>query len=123
VETLIVTIAGRRFAVNMERVSEVRVHNGATRIPGAPDWLCGIVEREGCAVEVVDAALRLGTGSLDEHPHNCVVFVDVPARPRGIGMLVDGVEGIVEGGMHGSEGNDGTTIPLLDLDQIVTENG
>ncbi len=117
------TIAGRRCALEMERVQEVRVHTGVTRIPGAPDWMCGIVERDGVAVEVIDAARRLGAGTLDAHSHNCVVFVDVPARPRGMGMLVDGVERIVERLPQAADVDDGgAPVPLLDLDQFFAEN-
>jgi chemotaxis signal transduction protein len=123
VEALIVTIAGKRCAVQMERVSEVRVHAGARRIPGAPEWLCGLVERQGCAVEVVDAARRLGTGTLHVHARNCVVFIDMPARPRGAGMLVDAVERIVARGADASEViDDGVAVPLLDLDQLFLES-
>jgi len=118
-----VTIAGTRCALEMERVSEVRVHAGARRIPGAPEWVCGIVEREGRAVEVVDAARRLGTGALDVHERNCVVFVDVPAKPHGAGMLVDAVERIVERTAEASEViDDGVAVPLLDLDQFFLES-
>ncbi len=117
------TIAGKRCAIEMERVSEVRVHGGVTRIPGAPEWLCGIVEREGCAVEVIDAARRLGMGTLDEHEHNCVVFVDLPARQRGMGMLVDAVERIVERRLDGPDVlDDGAAVPLLDLDRFLPES-
>jgi chemotaxis signal transduction protein len=90
-EMLIVTIGGRRCAVPMESVIEVRVHEGATRIPGAPVWVCGVTERHGAPVHVVDAARRLELGALTPDERNCLVFVE-----RGA-LLVDGVDGIVEG--------------------------
>ncbi|HEX7153370.1 MAG TPA: chemotaxis protein CheW [Thermoanaerobaculia bacterium] len=89
-EMLIVTIGGLRCAVPMERVLEVRVHQGSTRIPGSPDWVCGVIEREGVATQVVDAARRHGR-QLTFDERNCLVFVE----GRGA-MLVDGVEGIAE---------------------------
>lgn len=117
------TIAGRRCALEMERVQEVRVHAGATRIPGAPEWLCGVVDREGIPVQLIDAARRLGTGTLDAHDRNCVVFIDVPGKPRGMGMLVDGVDRIVERAPQATDViDDGASVPLLDLDRFFAEN-
>lgn len=100
-EALVVIVEGARCALPMERVREVRVFEGATRIPGAPQWVCGIVEREGAPVEVFDAARRLrragARAAVPPPPRRpetvgdraCVVFFDRAA------MLVDEVDRLV----------------------------
>jgi chemotaxis signal transduction protein len=88
-EALVVIVGGTRCALPMERVLEVRVYEGATRLPGTPGWVRGIVEREGVPVEVIDAARRLDPSrAADASPsaRPCVVFFDQAA------MLVDDVD-------------------------------
>jgi chemotaxis signal transduction protein len=120
-EALIVIVAGNRCAVPMERVIEVRVHVGATRIPGAPEWVCGIVEREGAPVEVFDAARRFGLQAVLTE-RDCVVFFDDAA------MLVEDVDGLiarrpaigecfVSGDLVAETiDDDGTPMPMIDVD-------
>lgn len=91
-EALVVIVGGARCALPMERVLEVRVYGGATRVPGSAPWMCGIVEREGVPVEVIDAARRLrgeGLPGSAAAQRACVVFFDRAA------MLVDDVDRLV----------------------------
>jgi purine-binding chemotaxis protein CheW len=89
-EALVVIVAGTRRALPMERVLEVRVYDGATRVPGAPDWIRGIIDREGVPVRVIDAARRFDAAPAPSSAdRSCVVFFDEAA------VLVDGVDGLV----------------------------
>lgn len=92
-EALIVIVAGSRYALPMERVIEVRQHMGATRVPGAPAWVCGIVERQDAPVEVLDAARRLDAHGPGNEVRRCLVFIDMPGKPQA--MLVDDLGGLV----------------------------
>lgn len=87
-EALVVFVGEARCALPMERVTGVRVHTGATRIPGAPDWICGIVDQDGAPVELFDAAQRLGVAS-SRGGRPCVIFFDHTA------MLVDDVDRLI----------------------------
>ena len=128
-EALLVTIAGTRCAVPMDRVTEVRVHTGATRIPGAPAWVHGIVHRSGAPVEVFDAALRTGLGALQQHERNCVIFLDAQSNGVGAALLVDSVDGITPRVTRPAAtshpffsteiaGGDGP-VPLLDVERVL----
>ena len=92
-ESLVVVIAGEKYAVPMEHVVEVRVYHRATYLPGAPGWVCGFTELHGKPVEVFDAARRLGRGELRLDARSCVIFIETTAGFAG--MLIDGVEGII----------------------------
>ena len=109
-DALVVVIAGERRAVPMERVVEVRVHQGATFLPGAPAWVCGFVTLHDRPVEVFDAARRLALGELRLDARSCVIFVETAAGCAA--MLVDGVEGIV---------TDDGTIPAIEVDDFFLE--
>lgn len=109
-EILVVVIAGERRAVPMERVVEVRVHHGATFLPGAPVWVVGFVTLHGRPVEVFDAARRLGLGELRLDARSCVIFAETATGCAG--MLVDAVEGIVA---------DDGAVPVLQLDPFFGE--
>jgi purine-binding chemotaxis protein CheW len=104
-EALVVVIAGESRVMPMERVVQVRVHYGTTRIPGAPPWVRGFVDLEGRPVEVFDAARRLGCGELRLDDRSCVIFLETGQACAG--MLVDAVQGII---------SDEGTIPAIDVD-------
>lgn len=118
-EALVVMVGGMRCALPMERVVEVRVHESVTRVPGAPEWVCGIVEREGTPVEVFDAARRLGLSAVSERP--CLVFFERAA------MLVGDVDRLIARRPAAGESalremvkelidDEGEALPLLDVD-------
>jgi purine-binding chemotaxis protein CheW len=92
-EGLVVVIAGEYRLVPMERVVQIRVHHGTTRIPGAPPWVRGFAVLEGRPVEVFDAARRLGSGELRLNARSCVIFFETGTACAG--MLVDAVQRII----------------------------
>ena len=126
-EGLVVVIAGKYRLVPMERVVQIRVHHGTTRIPGAPPWVRGFANFEGRPVEVFDAARRLGCGELRLNDRSCEIFFATGTAC--VGMLVDAVQRIIavedrhsclseETGQAGVPvlHNDEGTIPAIDLD-------
>jgi purine-binding chemotaxis protein CheW len=128
-EALVVIIGGRRCAVPMRSVREVRLFEQVTRLPGAHAWTRGLVDRGGRATELIDAARRLGAPDGPDPDRPCVVFVDLEWRCDGGAMLVDGVDRIialrtVDGKTDLPERfvsaviDDETPLPLLDLDML-----
>ena len=133
-EALIVMVGRERCAVPMERVIEVWRYDGATRIPGSREWVCGIVDREGTAVEVIDAARRIGLARGDSGAHPCLLFFTARARWMAA-MLVDDVDRLVTIRRMDRQpllprelvldvlDDDGAPVPLLDLDALSEETG
>jgi len=124
-EALVVFVGDARCALPMERVTAVRLHTGATRIPGAAEWICGIVDQDGEPVELFDAAQRLGVrAARGERP--CVIFFDRTA------MLVDDVDRLILRRAVDAPcamprelviamiDDDGTALPLIDIDAFFT---
>ena len=133
-EALIVMVGSERCAVPMERVIEVWRYDGATRIPGSREWVCGIVDREGTAVEVIDAACRIGLARGGSGAHPCLLFFTARARWMAA-MLVDDVDRLVTIRRMDRQpllprelvldvlDDDGAPVPLLDLDALSEETG
>lgn len=127
-EALVVFVGEARCALPMERVTGVRVHTGATRIPGAPEWICGIVDQDGSPVELFDAAQRLGVAS-SRGGRPCVIFFDRTA------MLVDDVDRLID--RHATDAqytmrrdliaamidDGGSALPLIDVDAFFAAAG
>lgn len=133
-EALIVQVGNERCAVPMERVIEVWRYDGATRMPGSREWVCGIVDRNGTAVEVIDAARRIGIARVRTGAHPCLLFFNTPSECMAA-VLVDDVDRLVARRRGDGETPlppslvldtlevDGQPVPLLDLDAVFDEVG
>jgi len=131
-EALIVMVGNERCAVPMERVVEVWRYDGATRIPGSREWVCGIVDRAGTAVEVIDAARRIGIARVRDGAHPCLLFFTARSQWMAA-MLVDDVDRLIAARRSDRQAElppglvldtldvDGLPVPLLDLDAVFEE--
>jgi len=83
---LMFRVANRLCACSLESVREIVPARAATRLPGAPAWVKGLINLRGTLVTVVDLAERFGvtTGAM-----RTIVVAEVGGKTFGIG--VDGV--------------------------------
>ena len=91
-------LADEIFAVDVQQVHEVLDFRAATRIPGAPDYMRGIINLRGRVVPVVDMRLRFGMPETETKLSTCVIVMEVG---RGgsrtvIGALADAVKEVFE---------------------------
>jgi len=77
---------GQVFAVEAGAVLEILPATPATRIPGAPVAVRGLVNVRGALVPVVDAARAIGVGSSLEAAEGTLVLVEQHARPVALGV-------------------------------------
>jgi chemotaxis signal transduction protein len=77
---LMLEIAGERFAVPNRSIVELNVPDGIRSMPGAPEWILGIIDVRGTPVVAVSTAALLGR-SLGE------------ARPTDVGLITELEEG------------------------------
>ncbi|HHY94853.1 MAG TPA: purine-binding chemotaxis protein CheW [Firmicutes bacterium] len=79
-------LSKEEYAITVDRVREVVNAERITRVPGAPEYVLGVVNLRGRVVPVLDLRRRLGLPPDNpEHPRIMVVE-DGPAV---VGMLVD----------------------------------
>ncbi len=87
-EVLVVEVAGARVAIPVELTREVLRLRGATRVPGAPAWVVGLLNVRGAVVAAGDLT-RLAGGAPSGGP---VVLVEADGRRAG--LRVDAVVGV-----------------------------
>ena len=144
---LVVRAGGDRYAIPLSRVVEVLPLVTHRAVAGTPPWLLGLFDRHAALLPLVDLSVLLGGDATPSTMGARIVVVDATAgsgvaeddnRPRGIGVLVRGVDSIgedgggedgghpgfdVEGGDHLgplSIDSDGV-VQWLRLDEVLTE--
>ncbi len=77
------------YGINVMQIREVLRHSEITPVPGAPDYVLGIINLRGNVVTVIDTRKRFGLapGNIDEQARIVIVEVDTQV----VGMLVDSV--------------------------------
>ena len=126
-EVLVVEVGGRRVAIPVEATREVVRLRGATRVPGAPAWVVGLLNVRGAVLAAGDLALLAG-GAAATGP---VVLVEAQGGGRRAGLRVDAVVGVhyaevtVEALPHGAVTlGDGATrgLPAAGLARLTSES-
>ena len=77
------------YGIDVMRIREVLRHTEITPVPGAPEYVLGIINLRGNVVTVIDTRKRFGLapGEIDDQAR--IVIVEVEEQV--IGMLVDSV--------------------------------
>jgi purine-binding chemotaxis protein CheW len=81
---LLFGVSGRVCACELGAVREIVTSRAATRLPGAPDWVRGLINLRGTLVTVVDLAVRFG--GADSGPSKSIVVVEAAGKAFGIGV-------------------------------------
>jgi purine-binding chemotaxis protein CheW len=83
---LVIEAGGQRFALELTAIREIVPARAATRLPGSPPWVIGLLNLRGAVLTVVDLAIRLGLESIEGES---IVVLDV--EERALGVRVDHV--------------------------------
>ena len=91
--------AGMACACDLESVREIVRGRPLARLPGAPEWVRGIMNLRGTLLTVVDLSVRLGAAP-DGMPR-VVMVVEGAGKRFGIGVeSVQGVAEVAEGSLE-----------------------
>lgn len=80
---LLFRVAGRLCACDLEAVREIVPARAATRLPGAPPWVSGLVNLRGTLVTVVDLPRRFGA---EANQARQLIIVEACGKAFGIGV-------------------------------------
>ncbi|HWS02996.1 MAG TPA: chemotaxis protein CheW [Gammaproteobacteria bacterium] len=82
------------YGINVMQVQEVLRVTEIAPVPGAPDYVLGIINLRGNVVTVVDTRERLGLGSKEMEESTRIVIIE--ADKMVVGILVDAVAEVVD---------------------------
>ena len=106
---LVFHVGSNAFACDMDSFREIVPPQHMTRLPGAPDTVCGLINLRGTIVTVVDGGTVLGTQRFNR-AEGLILLIDYYDRWLGIG--VDDVRDIQDIPIDQFTGADATEIPL-----------
>ena len=86
-------LAGETYGVNVMQVQEVLRYTEIAPVPGAPNYVLGIVNLRGNVVTVIDARFRFGLDEGEVTDNTRIVILE--ADKHVIGILVDSVAEVV----------------------------
>jgi len=81
------------YGINVMQVQEVLRHTEIAPVPGAPDYVLGIINLRGNVVTVIDTRSRFGLPSSDISDNTRIVIIE--SDQQVVGILVDSVAEVV----------------------------
>ena len=88
---LLLAVGGRTYGWAIDAVREIIPFRRATRLPGAPSFVLGLINLRGTIVTVLDLGARLGVGAADRS-EGSIILVQHGART--VGIAVDEVRDV-----------------------------
>ena len=87
-EYLTFRLGGEEYGIALGAIQEIRGYQQPTRIAGAPDDICGVLNLRGDIVPIIDLRLRF---ALEPRIDASTVIVVVNVRGSTVGIVVDAV--------------------------------
>ena len=81
------------YGINVMQVQEVLRYTEIAPVPGAPNYVMGIINLRGNVVTVIDTRCRFGLNSAEVTDNSRIVIIE--AEKQVIGILVDSVAEVV----------------------------
>ena len=119
--TLLFRVATRVYGCDIDSVREIIPYRRATRLPGAPPWVQGLINVRGTIITVLDLGMRLDPARAPVRDGSIIMAMQ---GTRVVGVAVDevmDVQSIVAEPIdpHGGSGRDGLVSGLGHLDDGV----
>jgi len=133
-----VQLENESYGINVMQVQEILRYSEIAAVPGAPDYVVGIINLRGNVVTVIDTRSRFGLMPADITDNSRIVIIE--ADKQVIGILVDSVSEVVylknseiEAAPHvgteessqfiqGVTNRDGGLLILVDLNKLLSDD-
>ncbi|HSH29073.1 MAG TPA: chemotaxis protein CheW [Thiohalobacter sp.] len=130
-------LADEVYGINVMLVQEVLRWTEIAPVPGAPDYVLGIINLRGNVVTVIDTRLRLGLPPREPDDASRIVIIE--AERQVVGILVDSVAEVMDLNsaeidsapnvgndesskyIQGVASRDGNLLILIDLNKLLTD--
>lgn len=87
-------LENEKYGINVMQVQEVLRVTEIAPVPGAPDYVLGIINLRGNVVTVIDTRSRFGLDSAEMDDATRIVIIE--AEEQVVGILVDSVAEVVD---------------------------
>ena len=87
------------FAVDVAKVREVLEYMDITKMPQAPEFMCGIVNVRDSVVPVVDMRLKFGMTRNERTVNTCIIVMEIALEGETktvLGALADSVQEVID---------------------------
>jgi purine-binding chemotaxis protein CheW len=86
------------FAVDVAKVRQILDFTPATKVPGTPDFMRGVINVRGNVVPVVDMRLKFGMSQTERTVDTCIVVMEMAVEEDKtvLGALADSVQEVFE---------------------------
>jgi purine-binding chemotaxis protein CheW len=86
------------FAVDVAKIREILDFTLATKVPGTPEFMRGVINVRGNVVPVVDMRLKFGLSITEKTVDTCIVVMEIAVEEDKtiLGALVDSVQEVFE---------------------------
>jgi len=87
-------LASEKYCINVMQVQEVLRMTEIAPVPGAPEYVIGIINLRGNVVTITDTRRRFGLGTREIDDESRIIIVEI--KNSEIGILVDSVSDVVD---------------------------
>jgi purine-binding chemotaxis protein CheW len=130
-------LENEKYGINVMQVQEVLRVTEIAPVPGAPEYVLGIINLRGNVVTVIDTRKRFGLESIDMDDSTRIVIIESDGQV--VGILVDSVAEVVDirssnveqapnvgtdesaKFIQGVSSIDGELLILIDLNKLLTD--
>jgi len=92
-ELLAFRLSDEDYAIDIRKVQEIRVFDGVTKLPGAPDFIRGVINLRGLIAPVIDLRIKFGFKQALYGPFTVVIVLHVHGRL--VALVADAVVDVV----------------------------
>lgn len=91
---LVFQIGAESYGMPLLQVQEIRTYTPATRVPGAPPYVLGVINLRGNIIAVLDARTRFGLQPPEDEQATVIIVAQVGGKT--FGLRVDSVSDVVD---------------------------
>ena len=92
-EFLAFQLGDEDYAIDILKVQEIRVFGAVTKLPGAPDYIRGVINLRGLIAPVIDLRIKFGFKEAVYGPFTVVIVLNV--HERLVAVVADAVVDVV----------------------------
>jgi len=85
---------GEKYGINVMQVREVLRDIEIAPVPGAPDYVLGIINLRGNVVTVIDTRSRFGLPTIETNEESRIIIIE--AADQTLGLLVDSIAEVAD---------------------------